>query len=81
MALAEIILWAVVAYLAAGVAFALGFLRVGIGRVDAAARGAPIGFRLIVLPGVVALWPILARKWRGAARADSVGRGTGEVHP
>ncbi|MGE0638904.1 MAG: hypothetical protein AB7G12_03385 [Thermoanaerobaculia bacterium] len=39
----------------------------GIERIDPAARGASRGFRLIVLPGAVALWPLLLRRWvRGA---------------
>ena len=56
------------AYLAAGVLFALAFLSRGIGRIDPAARGARWGFRALIAPGVVALWPWLARRWRAAAR-------------
>lgn len=62
--------WLLVAlglYAGLGVLFALAFVTRGVGRVDPAARGATWGFRLAVLPGVVALWPLLAgRWWRGA---------------
>ncbi len=30
---------------------------------DIAARGAGLGFRLLITPGVVALWPFLAWRW------------------
>lgn len=50
-------------YLAAGILFAAAFLTVGIARIDPAGRTAPWGFRILVAPGVVALWPLLARRW------------------
>jgi hypothetical protein len=55
------------AYAASGVLFAIAFVAFGIGRVDAAAEHAPIGFRLLVIPGVAALWPLLLRRWLRAA--------------
>lgn len=54
------------AWLAVGVTFALGFLAWGVHRVDPAARAAGWGFRLVILPGVAAFWPLFAwRWWRG----------------
>ncbi len=50
-------------YLAAGCVFAVAFLSLGIGRVDPQARGAPLSFKLVVLPGVVVFWPVLAWRW------------------
>jgi hypothetical protein len=72
--LASWMVLAVAAYAAAGLLFALAFLARGIERVDPAARGATLGFRLIVLPGVVALWPLLARRWRSGAGTPPVER-------
>ncbi len=60
----------VAAYLAAGVVFALAFLFRGIERVDPAAHGARWGFRALIAPGVVALWPLLARRWWSAVRGS-----------
>ena len=60
---ARLVVQAAGAYVAVGVAFALAFLWRGFERVDPAARESSPGFRLIVLPGVVALWPLLARRW------------------
>lgn len=50
-------------YLGIGLLFGIAFITVGIARVDPAARGAPLAFRLLILPGVTALWPVLAVKW------------------
>jgi hypothetical protein len=51
-------------YAAIGVIFAAVFVAVGIGRIDPVARTAPLGFRLIVLPGCAALWPLMLGRWR-----------------
>ncbi len=54
-----------------GLAFAGAFLSAGLPRVDPAARGAGFGFRLLILPGVVALWPLMAwRWWRSIQRRE-----------
>ncbi len=53
----------VAAYLVIGVLVSVPFLMFGIGRTDASARTAPWTFRVIVLPGVVALWPWVLRLW------------------
>lgn len=57
-------------YLIVGLIFAIPFLLRGAGRLDPAARRGSRGFRAIILPGTVALWPVLARKWRLAVRSD-----------
>ncbi len=54
----------VLAYLACGVLFAIPFLARGAAAIDPGAREGTRGFRLIVLPGVVALWPLLLLRWR-----------------
>jgi len=51
------------AYAAIGLLFACIFVAVGIIQVDPLSRGSGIGFRLIVLPGVAALWPVLLTRW------------------
>ena len=52
-------------YLIVGVVFGIPFVLRGVGRVDPVARTGTWGFRLIVLPGVIALWPMLLRRWMG----------------
>ncbi len=46
-------------YLAVGAVFALVWITVLAGRVDPGAKGAGIGFRLIIAPAAVLLWPVL----------------------
>jgi hypothetical protein len=55
-------------YLLAGLLFAAVFLSIGIGRIDPNAKGTSLGFRLVVLPGVVVLWPLLAWRWLRGVR-------------
>ena len=51
------------AYLGLGLVFAIAFLWRGVERMDVQAAGTSIGFRLIILPGVVAFWPLFLRRW------------------
>ena len=44
-------------------AFAAPFVLRGAARIDPAARDVTVGFRLIIVPAVVTLWPILLRRW------------------
>ena len=50
-------------YLLCGVAFALPFAWIGVGRVDPQAVGGSWGFRLLIIPGTMFLWPLLAWRW------------------
>ncbi|HTL06008.1 MAG TPA: hypothetical protein VL241_09700 [Gemmatimonadales bacterium] len=55
----------VLAYLAAGLLFAVPFVARWAGRLDPAARSGSLGFRLLILPGSALLWPwLLARVLR-----------------
>lgn len=44
-------------YLGVGLVFGLAFVFLGVQHIDHAAQGAGIWFRLMILPGVAALWP------------------------
>ncbi len=50
-------------YVAIGFVFAIAFVWKGAGKIDPAAAEGTLGFRLLILPGTIALWPILARRW------------------
>lgn len=50
-------------YAAVGAAFAMVFVSRGVGQLDPNAQGTGIGFRMLIAPGVVALWPVLAARW------------------
>ena len=51
------------AYATAGLGFAMLFLPRAVARVDTRVADAPKTLRLLILPGVVAFWPLLAWRW------------------
>ena len=65
-ALAEALLVLAATYLGIGLVFALAFVGVGVARIDRGAASGTLGFRVLILPGTVALWPLLARRWLAA---------------
>ncbi|MEQ9488571.1 MAG: hypothetical protein RIM72_06210 [Alphaproteobacteria bacterium] len=71
MAAAEFIILLVEWYLYAGIAVAVAFLAWGVDRIDEAARGTFL-FRVLVLPGLVGLWPLVLVMWRRHAKAGGV---------
>jgi hypothetical protein len=71
MVVAIFLLSALAVYGAFGTLFALAFVFIGVGKVDATARGATPGFRLIIIPGAILLWPILLRKWLTAVKKET----------
>jgi hypothetical protein len=60
---AHLIVWSLTAYAGLGLAFALVFVSGAVTRVDEEAHGAPLGFRLLILPGTIALWPLFLFRW------------------
>jgi hypothetical protein len=51
-------------YLLGGIIFSCYFLNRGIGKIDKGAQGSPLSFKLIILPGVILLWPVLYSSWK-----------------
>jgi hypothetical protein len=51
------------AYLACGLAFAIPFALIGVKKIDPHATHGSWGFRVLIVPGAVALWPLLLRRW------------------
>ncbi len=69
---AELLVNGLAAYGLIGAVFAVAFVMMGIQPVDSVAEHAPLGFRLIVLPGVAALWPLMLVRWlRAVPRSTS----------
>jgi len=50
-------------YVGLGFIFALAFVWVGVQRLDSEAQDSGVGFRLLILPGVAAFWPMLLYRW------------------
>ena len=61
--LAWILVAAGEAYALAGVLFALAFLPRGIVRVDERLNESPMVVRVMLFPGIAALWPLFASRW------------------
>ena len=55
-------------YLLLGVLFVVPFLLKGLRKVDEGTHGATIGFKIIIIPGVIVFWPLLLSKWRKAVK-------------
>ena len=84
---AEALAYTLQGYAAAGLLFALPFLVIGAARVDPHLAGSARTVRLLILPGVVIFWPLLAWRWI-AGRQAPVERnphrsaaGAGSRHP
>ena len=56
-------------YLSCGLIFAAPFVVFGVSRIDPHAAHGSWGFRFLILPGAMALWPLLLRRWIGGVRA------------
>ncbi|NUO78566.1 hypothetical protein HUU05_00690 [candidate division KSB1 bacterium] len=63
MPFAEILLTLLGLYLGLGLLFAFAFVLKGASVIDPSAQAGTIGFRLLIFPGAVALWPVLAKRW------------------
>lgn len=61
-------------YAVVGAVVAAAFLLVGVGRISPEARGSYL-FRLLVLPGIVGLWPLVIWRWIMLERERRAGGG------
>jgi hypothetical protein len=67
-ALATTLVYFMAAYAGLGLVFGLPFVCLGVQRLDTQAKHSGAGFRLLILPGVAALWPLFFLRWiRGSA--------------
>lgn len=58
-----ILVYAIESYLMLGALFAMAFHVRGLTSLDHATEGAKPFFRVLITPGLVALWPVILRKW------------------
>lgn len=65
-------IWFAGLYLAVGVAFALYFVWRGVNSIDPSAQKGSIGFRLLITPGTVALWPLMVRRLRAGGPLETI---------
>jgi len=60
---AKAIVYTLAVYAGLGLVFAVPFVWSGVQRLDSEARGSGMGFRLLILPGVAAFWPMFLYRW------------------
>ena len=60
---AKTLIYILAAYAGLGFVFAAPFVWFGVQQVDNEAQGSGIGFRLLILPGVTAFWPMFLYRW------------------
>ena len=58
-----ILLIIVALYLICGLLISFFFLAKGLQEIDEGTHGTGIGFRVIILPGMIVFWPVLLKKW------------------
>lgn len=66
--IAAVVLIALGIYLAVGLLFAIPFVLVGVNQIDPHAKHGSWGFRLLIIPGTAALWPLLLKRWRSGTK-------------
>lgn len=66
----ETLLRIIAVYLVCGLLFAIPFIVKGVTVIDETAKGGSIGFRIIIIPGVIVFWPFLLKKWINAKSAS-----------
>ena len=59
----EVLLIIMASYLACGLLFAVPFVITGVGKIDPHAVHGSWGFRVLIVPGTMLLWPLLALRW------------------
>lgn len=72
--LAGAIVWALFGWLGFGLVFGIAFVLFGVQRIDPAAEHGSWGFRILILPGVAALWPVLLLRWARGVHAPPAER-------
>lgn len=50
-------------HLACGLVFAIPFVFFGVTKIDPHAAHGSWGFRVLIIPGTMAFWPLLLRRW------------------
>ncbi len=60
-------------YLVPGLLVGVGFVLLGVNRVDEVAADSSWVFRLTILPGCVGLWPLVLVQWIASAKAGKGG--------
>lgn len=61
--LVKALVYTLATYAGLGVVFAVPFVWFGVQSLDSEARGSGVGFRLLIIPGAAAFWPLFLFRW------------------
>ena len=61
--LAKVFVYAFEAYALVGLLFATLFVSLAVERLDSETRESSFAFRVLIVPGVAAFWPMLLARW------------------
>jgi hypothetical protein len=61
--IATVLLVGLAAYVACGIVTAVAFVAGGVSRALPEPAAVTIGARVLLVPGAIALWPIVVRRW------------------
>lgn len=67
--IAAILLIGLGVYFACGLAFAIPFALAGVKKIDPHAAHGSWSFRLLIIPGTMAFWPMLLKRWASGSKA------------
>ena len=67
--IAAVFLILLAAYLVCGLLVAVPFVFIGVNKIDPHATHGSWGFRLLIMPGTMILWPMLLRRWLRGVRS------------
>lgn len=66
----SILLLMALLYVLVGLVFTAIFIFRGLEKIDEATQNASAGFKIIIIPGCIVLWPFLLKKWIHASRIN-----------
>jgi hypothetical protein len=65
------LLYTIGLYLITGLALGLVFVIKGVRKLDPTADAAPLRVRMLFLPGCMAIWPLVLKRWMSGARTGA----------
>jgi hypothetical protein len=68
--IASVVLYGLALYAALGVGIGAAFVVLGVTRVLTEPATVTVPARLLLLPGAIALWPVVLRRWLRVARPE-----------
>ena len=72
MLMAQTLVWLLGIYVLLGIVFAPFFVLRGAARIDPSVKQSTWGFQVMIVPGVIALWPLLLLRWASGVQPPPI---------